>query len=209
VSRVEVDDRGHPRIAAPPHRCRPSGLIRLGQQPAHRPGAGLVDADPGGRLGLPETLRRGGHEEAVHGAPGDAVLGRDLRHGPVRPSHRRGDSLAEPSGQPGAERQLVGRLGERAPRARGLDAPVAALPHPQPQRHAPVRHVLHPANRPLVHDTGEHPAVRTGRLLGHRLDQHPAPAVGLQRHVQHPIVGQGEQQRRSVFHSSWPLQLSV
>ena len=105
--RVEVDDRGHPRIAAAP--------ADLTEQPADATGPGLADADPARRDSGPEAVGSRGDQHPVHGPPGDAVVLADHAHRPVRRAHRGADRAAQPGGEPRTRWQLRAGPGKQTP----------------------------------------------------------------------------------------------
>jgi len=77
TGRVGVDEAGQPRVRPSPPRGQP--------QPPDAAGPGFVDAKNRRRRRGGQPLRGGGDQRPVSGVPGDAVLGSDLRHRPVRP----------------------------------------------------------------------------------------------------------------------------
>ncbi|WP_269138916.1 MULTISPECIES: hypothetical protein [Rhodococcus] len=83
---VGVDERGHPRV-----RPCPAGLF---EHPAHRPGAGLVDAEHAGGFRLGQPLVGQCDERPVRGRPRHLVLASDLADGAVARRDRRTDLLS-------------------------------------------------------------------------------------------------------------------
>ena len=197
AGRVEVDDRGHPRIRAPPH--------RVGQDPTGPPGPGLIDPDHRGQLRRGQQLHGRGDQDPMHCGPRQVELGADLRHRPVGRHHRRSDLDPQPGRQPGPRRQLVTDLGERPARAQPFSTNEPALTHRHPQPDRPVRQVLDPAHRPVLHQRRGHPTRRAATLSGDVLHQDQAGPIRSDTDIKDPEPGQREQQRRTVRHDSWPL----
>jgi hypothetical protein len=173
-----VDERGQPRIGP-----FPAGLV---EDPADRPGPGLINPQHRRRCRCRHPACRCGDQSPVRGRPRHAVLAGHFRHRPIscrdRCCHMFLQPLRHP--RPGSDRHAG--LGERPLCTQRLGTDQSAFPPPQLYLLPGGRQILDLHHRPVLHPAGEHPTRRARPLSSKGFDDDLDLPRGQPVHTDHP-----------------------